>query len=375
MTSVIFATQVVDPDDPVLGFVVNQVRALVSRGARVAVVANEVRRVPTDLGAEVHSLGKELGRSRALRTLEYERVVTTLARRMRPATLLAHMVPVYLVLGAPALRATGGRTMLWYAHPRDSPKLALAEALSDVVLTTVAGTYPRSTDRLRVIGQAIDTERFSYAPPPEGAQCRLLALGRPAPVKGYGTILEGFALARQAGVDATLDIAAPVTTAAETRHASELAALCRRLGLDGDEVFKPGVPQAEVPARIHAATALVNATASGSGDKVIFEAMACGRPVVASNTALADLVRGGGLDLLYRAGDPSALAERVAEVAALAARDRARLAAVGTALRQQIVENHSIGHWAEAVMDLAAEIAARPPAAALARRLRAGRAG
>ena len=42
LPSLLFVTQLVDPDDPVLGFVVDQIRALRADGG-VIVVANEVR--------------------------------------------------------------------------------------------------------------------------------------------------------------------------------------------------------------------------------------------------------------------------------------------------------------------------------------------
>ena len=62
-----FVTQVLDPNDPVLGFVPSYLRPLSRRVDHLVVIANEVRSVPNDLDAEVVSLGKEKGHGRQRR--------------------------------------------------------------------------------------------------------------------------------------------------------------------------------------------------------------------------------------------------------------------------------------------------------------------
>src|SRR4051812_33877857 len=102
MTSLIFVTQLVDEEDPVLGFVTDWVRAL-ARRADVTVIANGVRRVPNDLGADVISLGREKGAGKAARGARYERAVASLTAGGRIDALLAHMCPLYLDLASPWL--------------------------------------------------------------------------------------------------------------------------------------------------------------------------------------------------------------------------------------------------------------------------------
>src|SRR5262245_27347212 len=103
--AVIFVTQMVDADDPVLGFTTGLIRALAER-TTVAVIANEAGRVPSDLGAEVISLGKERGARRWRMALTYEKAVASLCRRLRPAVLFAHMCPPFLTRAAPVTAAT-----------------------------------------------------------------------------------------------------------------------------------------------------------------------------------------------------------------------------------------------------------------------------
>src|SRR4051812_47919361 len=73
--TIVFVTQLVDPDDPVLGFVVAQIEALATRCERLVVIANEVRVDHDALPCRVISLGKEHGAHRLLRGLRYERAL------------------------------------------------------------------------------------------------------------------------------------------------------------------------------------------------------------------------------------------------------------------------------------------------------------
>jgi glycosyltransferase involved in cell wall biosynthesis len=95
-------------------------------------------------------------------------------------------------LAAPIAKARNALTLLWFAHPSDSWRLALAERLADRILTSIPGSYPRRSRKVRVIGQAIDTDRFALAPPPgrRDAELRLVAIGRMSKAKRYDLALE-----------------------------------------------------------------------------------------------------------------------------------------------------------------------------------------
>jgi glycosyltransferase involved in cell wall biosynthesis len=272
---------------------------------------------------------------------------------MRPVTLFAHMCPIYLNAGAAVVRARGGRTMLWFAHPSVTPTLVLAERLADAILTTLPESYPRASAKVQVIGQAVDVRRFVPPPGPVARPCRLLALGRTAPVKGYVTVVRGVAAARARGTDVSITIAGPSSTEAERVHRQELQRLIDDLGLAGVAVLEEGMPHDSVAGRLAQATALVNATSRGSADKAVFEAMACGRPVLFSNPALDALLQDAGLDLRFEEGDADSLGARLA---ALAGAPDERLQATGDQLRARVERGHSLDHWADSVVTIAASL-------------------
>ena len=349
----IFMTQLVDQRDPALGFAVGWIQALAARTDRVTVIANEVRRTDLGPGVEVVSLGKERGAGKAARGMNLERAVIGATGR-RPAMLLAHMCPDYLSLAAPVAQLRGVPTILWFAHPSVTYRLAVAERLADGIVTSLPGAYPRESSKVRVIGQAVDTGALAFDPRSPSADApRLLALGRTSPAKGFDHIVRAVARVRADGLQATLHIVGPSTTDAEQAHAAELASIVDELDLRDAITIGPGVPPAEVPQLIATADILVNAMIGGSGDKVVFEAMALGRPVLVSNPAFSALIGDLPLELSFVREDEGSLASAIHR---LAGADPTETDATLRTLRRRVVRGHSVDHWAEAVLAFAEEL-------------------
>jgi glycosyltransferase involved in cell wall biosynthesis len=347
-TGLVFVTQLLDPADPVLGFVAGLLPALAARCDRLLVIANELRALPEDVDAEFESLGKERGSSRLARSLRYERLLMRLGRDRSFCGLFAHMCPVYATLSSPLLRPRGMRVVLWYAHPADTWGLALAERLSSVVLTSLPGAYPRRSGKVFAVGQAIDTHRWHFVPPPKAQPAlRVAALGRTSPVKGYPVLIKAVKRARERGLPVRLRLVGPATTAPEVRHRDELIRLVEALDLEDAVEMLKGVPPYAVPEIIADADVVVNATRVGSGDKIVFEAMASGRLVVVSNSAFADVLDNLPVELLFPDGDVEVLVDRLGTIAELTGPERQ---AVGRELRDRILHGHSLTSWAEAVI-------------------------
>ena len=346
----IFVTQLIDPEDPNLGFVVPQLNALADRVDGLTIVANEVRSVPSDLRAEVISLGKERGLGQIARGARYEAVIAREIRQHRPVALLAHMCPVYLNLAAPLARVSRTRTLLWFVHSSNTQSLALAERLADVVITAFPGSYPRSSPKVRPIGHAIDTSAFPWSPVTRAADAplRLLAVGRTSGYKGYEVMIRAVAAVRAAGLDVELRIVGPSVNPSEVQYRAHLQEVISRER--GGFRLEDGVPRGSMPALLREADVLINATEDFSADKVVFEAMAMGMPVLVSSPAFAPLVDRAALPLAFPRDDATLLAERVS---GLASASNQQLDELGRALRLRIEQEHSLEHWTDEVAKLA----------------------
>jgi glycosyltransferase involved in cell wall biosynthesis len=73
--------------------------------------------------------------------------------------------------------------------------------------------------------------------------------------------------------------------------------------------------------------------------------------VLVSNPVFDGLTAGLDAQLMFARDDPAGLAERIAALAALDASSRAE---IGSALRERVAADHSVEHWADAVLEVAA---------------------
>jgi glycogen synthase len=154
----------------------------------------------------------------------------------------------------------------------------------------------------------VDLNRFS-ARPATAWRWRLLYCGRIDPRKGIGTAIEALpSLPPQATLIVDGD--------GDRRHAAELASLARRLGL-ADRVSFRCSPRAQVPAAYADADALVFPVRwEEPWGLVPLEAMAAGRPVVASRAGggAAEYLRDDHNCIQFPPGDATALAQVLARL-------------------------------------------------------------
>jgi glycosyltransferase involved in cell wall biosynthesis len=323
---IVFTTQVVDPDDPILGAVVAKLRALAERVDEVAVLA--LRAVPEALpgNCKVHVFG---GASKRTRGWLY---ASALRRELKPKPLavVAHSAPLYAILAAPFTKPARVPLLLWFTHWKPSRTLVLAERLSTAILSVDRRSFPLDSSKVVAIGHGIDTDRFACSVREPGLP-RAVALGRTSPAKGLEMIAHA---ARLAGVE--LEVYGPSATDEERAERERLLSL-------GVAIHDP-VPYSEVPALLASRDVLVNNMREGSLDKIVYEAASTCMPVLASNTGFDDILPP---ELRFPRDDPDALAERLRTLSGM---DRN---ALGRRLRERVVDRHSAGHWADRVLEVA----------------------
>jgi len=351
----LFVTQTIDADHPALAQTIDLVSELAARFESVTVLCDSVRRHELPPNVELWTFGAG---SRAGRGLRFGRAAAAVLLRSggRPDAALVHMVPLFLLLLAPLAKVRRVPLLLWYTHWHAGRSLRLATALADSVLSVDRRSFPLETAKLHPTGHAIDVALFApvkAAPMP--GRLRLLALGRMARWKGYETMLEGLRLAVERGLEAELELRGPALTEDERAHRTELERLVAgSKELRGRVRLEPPVSRDRIPALLQGSHALLSATQPHGGetlDKVVYEAAACGVPVVASNTALTEFLGDLDLELRFPARDPEALARVLLELGAAAPEERRR---IGVELRRRVVAEHSVGSWADTVAALVA---------------------
>jgi glycogen synthase len=155
----------------------------------------------------------------------------------------------------------------------------------------------------------VDPARFTPAPPREWSW-RLLYCGRIDPRKGIETAIRALAALPEA---ATLRIHGD----GDARHRTELAALAQALGLAERVSFDAGAPEAVVAAYAACDVLVFPVTWREPWGLVPLEAMAVGRPVVATDAGggPAEYLRDGENCLQYPPGDAPRLAQAIRQLA------------------------------------------------------------
>jgi glycosyltransferase involved in cell wall biosynthesis len=164
----------------------------------------------------------------------------------------------------------------------------------------------------------VDTQRFRPQPPPPDEPLRLLAVGRLVEKKGFAVLIRA---------TARLSVPFRLRIIGDGPERERLAAEINAVGLAGCVTLGGGQTHAELPQEYAGAhVVVVPSVVDRAGDRdglpnVVLEAMASGRPVVASDVgAISSAITSGHSGLLVPPGDTTALAaalERLAREPAL----------------------------------------------------------
>jgi glycosyltransferase involved in cell wall biosynthesis len=346
VTRFVFVTQQIDRAHPTLGAAAAMVAALAARVDEVVVLASRADPASLPENARFHSFDAP---GQALRGARFEAALAGELARGRPLAVLAHMSPIYALLAAPA-RLLRVPVLLWFTHWKRTKRLEWSERVATAVLSVDETTFPLSSAKLVAAGHGIDVDAFPCEPPDGdgGAGLRLLSLGRYSPAKGLPAILRAVRRTLDRGIDVRLDVHGPSLVADDAAHRRELEALVAQLGIGGVVLLGDALPRGDVPGALAGADALVNNMRPGAADKVVFEAAAACRPAFAAAHAFASLLPES---LRFPSDDADALAERLVAFASL---PRERRAELGLELREAVRRDHSVEHWADAILEAAA---------------------
>ncbi|HEY3017614.1 MAG TPA: glycosyltransferase family 4 protein [Gaiellaceae bacterium] len=330
MRRLVFLTQSIDPAHPVLAATIPKIRALADRVEDVVVLAQSGEGDGLPANVRVRTFGASSQSGRAWR---FER---ELARALPADAVVAHMIPVYVLLAAPLVRPRRIPLLLWYTHWKASTRLRIAERLATAIVSVDRRSFPLESAKVRAIGHGIDVGEFACADRSGRTGLRALVLGRYSPAKGIETILR----AAQEVDGLELEVRGAALNGLERRHREELSRLGFRLG--------DAVPRSQVPELFARADVLVNNMEAGAPDKVVYEAAASCLPVLASNPVFDELF--SGYPLSFERESPESLAARLRWFASSSDAERAE---IGRTLRERVARHHSVDTWADGILKAA----------------------
>jgi glycosyltransferase involved in cell wall biosynthesis len=237
-----------------------------------------------------------------------------------PRSLVIHMKTMHAYT-APEALAPLPRLYRRLNYPRTA-RLADAIIINSESLRSEIQRYLKVDERkFRLIYEAVDHDLFKPGDAAEAkAQVARHGISKPFvlfvsslwPYKNCHGLLQAWALARPDLADRQLAIVGP---GSDHKYLAELRSLAAELGIVGDLVFVGGVPLEETVWFYRAADAFVYPSLNETFGLPILEAMACGCPVVTSDTSAMPETAGGAA-ILSDPTDPASIAKAMIEALA-----------------------------------------------------------
>ncbi|MEK7519647.1 MAG: glycosyltransferase family 4 protein, partial [Patescibacteria group bacterium] len=333
-------TQKVDVRDDVLGFFHWWISEFAKQCDSVTVICLQKGECHLPPNVHILSLGKEEGLSRSKYLSRFYRFVWQ--ERDNYDTVFVHMNPVYIALAGPLWHIWGKKVALWYIHPKADKYLKAAHVFAQRIFTASDRSFPFASPKIMVVGHGIDTERFQPMTGVVKEKNSIVYVGRISPVKQLDILADAARSLDVKGVAFTLHIIG----GQDVQHADyyarfkqDLAELERK----GRVVYHGPIPNVELPQWYNKYEVLVNTTPTGSFDKTVLEAMACGTLATVSNKSFAEFLPP---EFLVPEGNSKRLADVLTSVLSLSDEEKKQYA---KRLRNTVVEHHSLSALVEKI--------------------------
>jgi glycosyltransferase involved in cell wall biosynthesis len=326
-------TQGVDAKDPVLGFFHRWIQGLAKKSERVEVICLFEGEHNLPANVRVHSLGKESGRkSRLAYACRFLSLVWKLRREYD--TVFVHMNQEYILLAGWLWMLWSKPVFFWRNHKMGNWLTNIATGFTKKLFCTSPYAYIAKNKKTELMPAGVDTELFALMSSAQRTPRSILSLGRIAPVKRLEVLLEAAKLLQDQNIPYSLQIygdALPI----DAMYEESLKKFAETRALNNVS-FKPGVRNDAAPEVYGSHEVFVNLTNTGSFDKTLFEAMACGTLTATSNEALKEIIPA---ELFFEEYDAASLAHVLATVLEL---PETQKISYREKLRSYVVEQHSL---------------------------------
>lgn len=269
--------------------------------ADIDVIANYVGRYELPKNVKVFSLGKEKGAGKLAKILKYQWLLLKLLPKSNG--IFFHMCPEY-VLGAHLLpKIFRKKTLLWYTHKAVNWKLKLAEKLVDKIFTASRESFRLPSEKVEITGHGIDTEKFKNQKSKlkieiQNKKFQIITAGRIAEAKNLHILIEVANILRdkkfsaQGGPasDWEIKIAGAPILESDKIYFEKLKEKIKEKNLNDIIEFVGSIPNKDIAEFYQDGDLFINLSDTGSLDRAILEAMACGLQILTSNEAFKNII-------------------------------------------------------------------------------------
>jgi len=329
-------TQKVDLDDPVLGFFHNWIARLAPHFEKVVVIALGVGRHDLPENVKVFSLGKKLEASsqKLVARIKYALNFYRFIFGLEYDSVFVHMNQEYILLGGWFWKLLGKKIFFWRNHPKGNFWTRIAIWLSNKVFYTSLSSFTAKFKKSVIMPVGINTNLFKPHNLNPIIHNSILCLGRISPIKNVHLMLETARILREKGIAFTFDIVGDPVNPEDSEYKKKLVNENKDLIGSGHVNFTMGAPNHKTPEIYSSHEIFINLTPSGSMDKTILEAAACGCIPISVNPVLEGIDKN-----LITSTDPVDIAVKI-EI--WLKKNESEKANLRTKLSQFVIANHSL---------------------------------
>ena len=304
-------TQKVDVNDPILGFFHGWIEELSKHCESIVVICLYEGKYHLPENVRVLSLGKEKGESRMKYLWNfYEYIWKELENYDK---VFVHMNQEYILLGGILWKLFERDIFMWRNHHAGSILTDIAAAFCKKVFCTSKYSYTAKYKNIEIMPIGINIEKFKPLESVQRTPQSILFLGRISPVKRPDLF-----------IDAIIKLNENNSQIIASIYGNPLPQ--DRIYYEGLKVkalnyvdFYKGVSNDETISIYSAHEIFVNLSSSGMYDKTIFEAMACGCLILASNENLRGKIND---DFIFRQGDREELIHKLEKLLSYSLEDK-----------------------------------------------------
>jgi glycosyltransferase involved in cell wall biosynthesis len=276
-------TQKVNKNDPILGFFHRWIVEFSKSFESVLVICLEMGEFDLPDNVKVLSLGKEERVSKIKYMFRFYKYIWQF--RKEYDTVFVHMNQEYILLGGVIWKVLGKKISMWRNHHAGNFLTDIACYLCDKIFCTSKFSYTARFKKTQFMPVGIDTDFFKVNLNVLRQPNSVLFLGRISPVKKPHIFIKALGILKKRNINFYASIYGDPLPKDED-YFNSLKTLALELNLNKEIKFERGVPNDKTVDVYNTHKAYVNLSSSGMYDKTIFEAMACGCTIFASNDNL-----------------------------------------------------------------------------------------
>ncbi len=345
---VLILTQKIDRNDEILGFFLVWIEKLAQKLDSIQILTLYHRPSTLPDNVSVFSLGKERNGNKIIWFLRYLKLTPFLVRNND--VILVHMIPLYTILIAPWAIIFHKPIIFWYAHGKTSLYLRLAKILAEKIVTSSERGFRLKTKKIKIIGQGIDTGFFRPIKRMRSHNFwEILTLGRISPSKNLGTIIEAVNILNkkyQKNQILLKIVGSPPQIDSHQKYYQQIKRMVNQLRLTHLVKFIPGIPYQQTIEYYQNCDLFINASTTGSLDKTVLEAMACGKIILTCNQAYKGILSD---QFIFSPLDSIDLAQKINQIFEMPPE---RIKEKGGILRNIVVKNHSLDGFIERLTNI-----------------------